>query len=88
MPELVSAAITRQYGFSVPVVVRSARELQHVVRDNPFLRGPAAAAEACHVGFLAASPAPDAVAALDPDRSPPDRWLDLACPSGLETLLR
>lgn len=75
-PGLVEARIAARFGFRPPVVVRTAAELARVVADNPFLAGGVGADEATlHVLFLADRPPPDRVAALDPDRSPPDAFL-------------
>jgi uncharacterized protein (DUF1697 family) len=69
MPSRVSAAIERRFGFAVPVVVRSAGELARIVAENPFRSIDSAQ---LHVAFLAATPRSDV--ALDPARSPPDRF--------------
>lgn len=73
LPGLVSGAIAKRFGLSVPVVLRSAAELAKVARSNPFLET-GADPEALHVAFLAAEPAEARIAALDPKRSPPDEF--------------
>ena len=84
----VTAAIAKQLGLKVPVVVRTASELAAVVADNPFLREGEALTR-LHVAFLAHAPNEAAFAALDPERSPPDRFgllgreLFLCCPNGM-----
>ena len=66
----LAARIEREHGFAVPVVLRTVDELARIARSNPFLpRGPA---EQLHVLFLADEPTEEALAALDPRRSPPD----------------
>ncbi len=70
---LISAEIARRLALRVPVVVRSATELAETVRANPFLEA-GAPEEALHVLFLAGQPEAGRVGALDPDRSPPDRF--------------
>lgn len=73
IPGLVAARIEADYGFSVPVVLRSAEDLGVVVAANPFLaRG--ADPESLHVAFLSETPLPERVATLDADRSPPDEF--------------
>ena len=57
----------------MPVVTRSAVELRRAVEGNPFLAAGADVAT-LHVGFLASEPKAEPVAALDPARSPPDRF--------------
>jgi uncharacterized protein (DUF1697 family) len=66
-------AIATAFGFKVPVVLRSARQLGAVVEANPFVKAGKAAA-VLSVGFLAGVPEPDRVTALlgDPLASPPE----------------
>jgi uncharacterized protein (DUF1697 family) len=75
VPGLVEAAIAERFGFDVPVVTRTAAELGAVVRANPFPDEAEANPKSVHVGFLRDKPAARAVAALDPDRSPPDTFI-------------
>ena len=87
----IAAAIEKQvedrFGFSVPVVLRTAAELQLAVKRNPFLR-PRVDAATLHVAFLADEPTAARLAALDPGRSRPDefavrgREIYLRCPNG------
>ena len=74
LPSRITDLITERFGYQIPVVLRSAQELKTVVENNPF------AAEdfdpkTLLVAFLAQKPTADAVAGLDPDRSPPDRFV-------------
>ncbi len=69
----VAGLIEKRYGFRVPVVVRTARELEAVLAGNPFLRQGADVA-ALHVAFLADRPDARRVAALDANRSPGDAF--------------
>jgi len=71
--ERIAADIAQRFGYRVPVVVRAAAELRRVVDGNPFLAEDIEAGR-LHVAFLAQAPAAAAVAALDPRRSPPDRF--------------
>ena len=74
LPKGVSARIAERFGYHVPVVVRTATQLDEVVHGNPFIeRG--VAEDALHVLFLADRPDARRVAALDPDRSPPDAFV-------------
>ena len=73
VPELIRAAIGRQFRLDVPVILRSAEQLNDVRRHNPFL-GSTSDIRHLHVAFLAGPPKPSQVAALDPNRSPPDRF--------------
>lgn len=69
----LAAAIADRFGYEVSVTTRRAGELRRVVESNPFLVA-GADPKALHVGFLAAAPTPEAVARLDPDRSPGDSF--------------
>jgi len=63
----IAALIDREFGLTVPVVVRTHAELTSVIDANPF---PAAADErpkALHVSFLAGDPDADGVAGLHAD---------------------
>ena len=83
----VSAAIAKELGLRVPLVLRSAAELRAVAAGNPFLADEDEGR--LHVAFLADTPRAAARAALDPERSPPDRFLlkgrdlYLCCPNGM-----
>jgi len=88
IPVAVAAAIRARFKLEVPVLVRTAAEMEAVVRDNPFLaRG--ADVDTLHVMFLAGEPSAAQVAALDPARSPGDsfevrgREVYLALPNGV-----
>ena len=88
LPAALRKAVAGRFGFQVPVIVRTAEELQRVARGNPFLEG-GAGLETLHVAFLADLPSAEKVGALDPKRSPPDelvvhgREIYLHCPNGL-----
>jgi uncharacterized protein (DUF1697 family) len=88
VPGQVERAIAERFGYRIPVVVRTAGELATITRANPFLTEGADPA-VLHVVFLAGAPAASRVAALDPQRSPPDelvvrgREIYLRCPNGI-----
>lgn len=73
VPKLVEEAIAEHHGLRVPVIVRTADALARVVRENPFLALSEAPAQ-LHVAFLADAPSEAQIAALDPNRSPGDRY--------------
>jgi len=89
LPARVADAVERRFGFRVRLVLRSGVDLQDVVARNPFLRRRGVDPRTLHVGFLATKPTAARVAALDPDRSPPDefqvrgREIYLFCPNGM-----
>ena len=74
LPVVVRAAIKKNVGHDVPIVIRTAEELASVARSNPFLAA-GASPETLHVAFLDSEPAPRAMAALDPARSPGDEFV-------------
>ncbi len=73
LPETIAARIADRFGYRTPVVLRSAAELDAVIRNNPFI-AQGASEDELHVYFLAGKPDAARVAALDPDRSPPDTF--------------
>jgi uncharacterized protein (DUF1697 family) len=86
----VSNALHAAFGFDVDVLVRTAKQLQSVLDDNPFLaaRGAAPAPSTLHVTFLASAPAASRTRALDEQEYAPDvfrvrgREVYLSCPNG------
>jgi uncharacterized protein (DUF1697 family) len=81
IPLLIAAEIERGFGLRVPVVLRSAEEMNAVLSGNPFLQPDATAApgdvegKMLHVFFLADAPDAAAVEKLDPQRSSPDKYM-------------
>ena len=75
VPGLVEAAIAERFGYEAPVLTRTAAEIAGVVRANPYASQAAEDYKSVHVGFLKERPEARAVAALDPDRSPPDTFV-------------
>jgi uncharacterized protein (DUF1697 family) len=73
----LTAAIARQieesFGLKIGVMVRSSAELATIGESNPFLEREADPLK-LHVVFLGERPAAEAVAMLDPQRSPPDTF--------------
>ena len=85
---LISASILSRFGFRVPVVTRTSRELQEIVQANPFMEH-SAEPDKLHVAFLSEAPDQVKVTALDVNRSVPDEFAVLGsevylyCPNGL-----
>ena len=73
IPSLISQSIMDRFGYSVPVVVRTARDLQQIVEGNPFAQVEFEANKLL-VLFLADVPDSALVESLDPDRSPGDEF--------------
>lgn len=73
MPTTISSAILQRFGYTVPVVVRSAAGMAVVTAANPYLSD-ATDEKQLHVYFLAEEPDASRLAALDPRRSQPDEF--------------
>jgi uncharacterized protein (DUF1697 family) len=70
----ISAAIEAQFGYRIPVVLRTREELAAAIAANPYI-GQEIDERALHVYFLRDMPSKEAVAALDPNRSVPDTFV-------------
>jgi uncharacterized protein (DUF1697 family) len=84
----LAGAIEDEFGFAVPVVVRTGRELAAVVAGDPFA-GVATDPARYIVTFMTEPPDPDRVAALPPVEGPGDyrvagRELYLWLPDGIQ----
>lgn len=73
LDRVIAKQLEERFGLKVPVVLRTASELNAVIRGNPFLKA-GAAEEMLHVSFLADRPGTDLVAGLDATRSAPDEF--------------
>ena len=88
VPALITGAIWAGFGLKVPVVTRTGDEIAAVAANNPFLTA-GVDPKILHVAFLMDRPDPSSIAALDPDRSPPDVFsvrggeIYLRCPNGV-----
>jgi uncharacterized protein (DUF1697 family) len=84
----LSAAIEARHGLRVPVVVRTVAELRVAAKANPFL-AEGEDLKRLNVAFLQQPATAGAGKALDPGRSPPDRFtlrgreLYLCLPNGV-----
>lgn len=85
LPNRLTQAIVEATGFDVPVVLRTAAQWRRVAAEHPF----DGKDDAVHVAFLRDKPPAAKVTALDPDRSPGDRFevrgreVFLHCPDGV-----
>ena len=61
------------FGFSIPVVSRTAKEMSATVKNNPFLRERGIEAERMHVMFLSDAPAAERLKKLAEVATPPER---------------
>jgi uncharacterized protein (DUF1697 family) len=67
----VEAAIRKRFSLEVPIVLRTSAEVAEVAQANPFA---SADEDQLYVAFLKDRPTAKAIAALDPQRSPPDEF--------------
>lgn len=74
LPGLITGWIAERFGYRVPVMLRTAEEMDDIIRHNPFI-AEGAAEETLHVLFLTGQPDARGIAALDPDRSLPDAFI-------------
>jgi uncharacterized protein (DUF1697 family) len=73
LPGRISSQIETNFGYRVPVIMRTAEQMAAVIKNNPFV--PAGIDHKwLHVYFLANQPGARAVASLDPARSAPDTF--------------
>ncbi len=70
---IIEKVISDSLGLNIRVIVRDRDEMAKTIVANPFL-GPEVNPTMVHAVFLESAPAGDRVAALDPDRSPADRF--------------
>ena len=85
---MLEAAIEKRFGFSAPVVLRTAEQLHAAIAANPYPNCDQER-DRPHISFLADEPLAEHVALLDPQRSPWDsftvrgRELYLLFPTGI-----
>lgn len=69
----IAEQITKKYGYRTPVILRTIEQLRETIAGNPFRDE--GDEEHLHVMFLQDKPGAGRVAALDANRSLPDRFL-------------
>jgi len=70
---VIAKQVEKRFGLRVPVVLRTAAEIDAAIRGNPFLKA-GASEEMLHVSFLADLPDTAMIAGLDAGRSTPDEF--------------
>jgi uncharacterized protein (DUF1697 family) len=84
----IAQKILREFGFSVPVFVKTSKEMEKIIKCNPFLNAPGINHSKLHVTFLAADAPPTALEQLQPLAVKPERLcitaqeIYLYCPNG------
>jgi uncharacterized protein (DUF1697 family) len=85
LEKLLQAAIEKEFGFEVPVIIKSASQLMHLLAQNPFL---AKSPDHLHITFLAASPDTLLTTKIEAAKFLPDEFVIideavyLYCPNG------
>jgi uncharacterized protein (DUF1697 family) len=88
LPRKIEEMLLRQFSMSVPVIVRTAEEVDDVLRNNPFLKERGLDVTKLHVTFLSHTPPKAAIKEADAIAAGPDRFLCrgqeiyLHCPNG------
>lgn len=88
LPAALSKALRTDFGYTIAVVTRTATELEQALAANPFV-DEGADPTSLYIAFLAARPTKAHAGALDPERSPDDRFrligreLYLCLPNGV-----
>jgi uncharacterized protein (DUF1697 family) len=84
----IQGVINRDFGFSVPVIIRTAADMTQIVTDNPFMKDPRIDPLKVHVTFLSDLAPKTAPALLLPLADGPERLhvsgreIYLYCPNG------
>ena len=80
--------VLSQFGFPVPVVVKTADEIGAIIKNNPLLKKKGIDASKLHVTFLSCAPEKNLLKTLDGFGAAPDQFrcssqaIYLHCPSG------
>ena len=86
--EEISKRILRDFGFAVPVLLRTSAELRRIIRQNPFLNQPEIDHSKLHVTFLSAAAPKSAADDLKVLAETPEQFhirgreIYLYCPNG------
>ncbi len=84
----IEEKVLRQFGFPVPVVVKTAGEIGEVIRNNPLVKEKGIDPSKLHVTFLWSAPEKNALKMLDAIDAVPDQFrcsgeaIYLYCPNG------
>ncbi len=70
----IEQAIFEKYNFHVPVIIRTAEEIKHIITTNPFLKEKEINTDKLHVSFLSAMPGPATLEKIKTYDYPPDRF--------------
>jgi len=88
LSNIITAKISKDFGFSIPMVLRTSNEIGKIVEDNPFLNERGLDHSKLHITFLAALPSKNAKERIDDLNARPERFrvrgreIYLYCPDG------
>ena len=88
LSERIKGRISYDFGFQIPVVLRTSDEMKKIIHDNPFLKDTKTDRSKLHVTLLSQLPATANIAKLDALDSDPDQFrvlgqeIYLYCPNG------
>ena len=84
----INEKISDDFGFPIPLVLRTSNEIRKIANDNPFLKEKGIDSSKLHVTFLSAFPETSALGKLDELNTDPDRFqingreVYVYCPNG------
>lgn len=84
----LNQAISGAFGFDIPVIIRTAREMEESVANNPFLKEDGADIDKLHLTFLKDVPAPELLKKIKEFQFSPDQFeiigkdVFVHCPNG------
>jgi uncharacterized protein (DUF1697 family) len=88
LPAKIEQFIFKKYGFKVPVIVRTAEEMEQVVNTNPMMKDKSKDVEKLHVTFLSDHPQKEHLEKIKTYSYPPDEYMIIGreiyvyCPNG------
>jgi len=86
--EDIEKKIDQTFGFSVNVIIRTEKEMENIIGNNPFINDPKIELDKLHVTFLSELPNPETISNLDIKKDENekfkviDREVYLYCPNG------
>jgi uncharacterized protein (DUF1697 family) len=71
----IEKAISKKYGFEVPVIIRNIKDLAALIKTNPFVKNKEINPDKLHVTFLSELPAAESLENLIKIQYPPDEFI-------------
>lgn len=71
----IEKKIKKDFGFDVPVIIRTPSELQDILKSNPFLKDPKKDKDRMYVTFLSKVPMTEHIKKLDGISYPPEEFV-------------